>query len=69
MGNAFDALPPLERARRYRGMASASLDLSLNAPNSETAVGYLDLAAGWLSLACGLERESEEMPIPPNERF
>ena len=59
MGHAFDMLPPLERARRSREMAEALLDLSLNAPDTETIVAYLDLAADWLAQARGLERGLE----------
>lgn len=59
MGRAFDLLPTLERARRCREMAEACLDLSLNAQSFEGTVGYLDLAAGWLAQARGLESESD----------
>ena len=55
MGQAFDALPSSERARRCREMADELLDLSLNAKNAETIIAYLDLAAHWLALARGLE--------------
>jgi len=41
-------------------MADALLDLSLNARSTETAIGYLDLAADWLTRARGLERETDD---------
>jgi len=68
MGHAFDSLPLLERARKSREMADALLDLSLNSQNTEMIVAYLDLAAGWLAQARGLEREAGETP-PAKERI
>lgn len=60
MAHAFDLLSPLERAQHSRQMAELILDLSLNAPNTETTVAYLDLAADWLALARELERREIE---------
>lgn len=57
MGRAFDLLPPLERARRYREMAEAACLLAADAPNSERKAGYLEYASAWHDLAAALERE------------
>ena len=59
MGQAFNTLPPSERARRCRKRADRLLDLSLNARNTETIIAYLDLAAGMLAEARELEWDAE----------
>jgi len=60
VARAFDALPPPERARRYRQMAKAALDMAGGAPTSEDKASYISLSASWHSLATRLEREPDE---------
>jgi hypothetical protein len=57
LGRAFDLLPPLERARRYREMAEAAYLLAADASSSERKAGYLEYASAWHDLAAALERE------------
>ena len=59
VARAFDALPPPERARRYRQMAKAALDMAGGAPTSEDKASYISLSASWHSLATNLEREPD----------
>jgi hypothetical protein len=60
MTRAFDLLPAPERARRYRQMAKAALDMAGGAPHSEDKASYISLSASWHSLATSLERELHE---------
>lgn len=60
MGRAFDLLPPLVRARRYREMAEVAFRTGKDAPSDEIKASYLSLAASWQALATSLEDELGE---------
>jgi hypothetical protein len=57
VGRAFDSLPPLDRAQRYRQMAEAAYLLAADAPTPQAKAAHLDFATGWHDLAATLERD------------
>ena len=71
VGRLLAALPPVERARRYREFANKAMQKAQGAGDDEQRMEYLTMASGWHSLALEIERsagiEPQEGPPPPAE--
>ena len=57
---AIHLLPPAERAKRYRTLASEALARAQTLPGGEQREAYVSMAMGWATLAENCEKLARE---------